>query len=150
MGRVRFSDSGVDVRGFTHSGISPLLMLSCHRPTHHPTHPLISPLLLHRGGERGLKARDALEVKRSMWSGLPGRDRSVGRATSGRVDVFVAGDTVTKESAAALGQINLLTGYLIRGLLSCNWLTAVTSKLPQLRSPGPRAGFTFPPPASWQ
>lgn len=38
---VGFSDSRVDVKGFKH--FSPLLILSCHYPTHQPTHPLICP-----------------------------------------------------------------------------------------------------------
>ncbi len=82
-------------------------MLSCHHP--HPSpHPLLDlPLVPNRGRERGWEGRDALEVKRSMWSGLPCQNRSVVWVTSRSVDVVIAADTVTRERGAVWGQINL-------------------------------------------
>lgn len=95
--RVRFSDSRVDVKGFKRSGIFPsaCALLS---PSHPSPHPLLDlPLVPNRERERGWEGRDALEVKRSMWSGLPGQNRSVGWVTSSSVDVVIAADTVTRE-----------------------------------------------------
>lgn len=100
---VGFSDSRVDVKGFKHSGIfpSPYSLLSLSHPSAHP--PLDLPVVPNRGRKRGWEGRDALEVKRSMWSGFLGQNRSVGWVTSRSVNVVIAADTVTRQLAAALG-----------------------------------------------
>lgn len=76
---------------------SPLLILSCHHPHPSPHPPLDLLLVPNRGRERGWEGRDALEVKRSMWSSLPGQNRSVGWVTSRSDDVVIVADTVTRE-----------------------------------------------------
>lgn len=111
---VGFSDSSVDAKGFKHSGIfpSPHSLLSPSHPSPHP--PLDLPVVPNRGRERGWVGRDALEVNRTMWSGLPGQKRSVGWVTSRSVHVVIAADTVTREWGAVWGQINLLYELTIK------------------------------------
>lgn len=61
--RVRFSDSRVYANGFKHSGISPFLMLSHHHPTHHSTHPLISPWSTIEKEKKDVEGGDVLRSK---------------------------------------------------------------------------------------
>lgn len=69
---VEFPDSRVDVKEFKRSEMfpSPHALLSTVLPSPHPLLDLA--LVPNRGTERGREERDALEVKRSMRSGLPG------------------------------------------------------------------------------
>lgn len=104
---VKFSDSRVDVKGFKRSGIFPSLysLLSLSHPSAHPLLDLL--LVPNRGRKRGWEGRDALEVRRSMWSGFLGQNRSVGCVTSRSVDVVMAADTVTRQPGCLWGRVKI-------------------------------------------
>lgn len=137
---VGFCDSRVDVKGFKHTGIfpCPYALLS---PSHPSTHPLLDqPLLPNSGRERRWEGRDVQEVKRSMWSGLCGQDRSVGWVTPRSVDV----DTVSREWGDVWDQIHLLPRNSIMDLWRCNWIICLCFR-PPASEPVKYHLFCFPP-----
>lgn len=82
-------------RDLSTEGISPspyTLLSPSHTSPHPPLDLSCIPTLEEKAGRR--------EVRRSMWSGLPGQNRSVGWVTLRSVDVVVGADTVTRKWAA--------------------------------------------------